>query len=452
METTIELISFERLLISSIYYFGSEAMQKAAECDLKPSDIPAGPARQLFEIALQMHEKQVLFNGAETFGEEAIVRHGIPPADFIRYTDAHAWDLVPSIDIPRICREIKRRSAQRTIANAAQSIGELLKNGDENGLRAAKATILDTDLTPRARATWKQTAKVEIERAHAIIAGAEDVDERSIPWPWEELNREFKPFRRRELAVLAGFTSCGKSSLCRQLCLWGAMHEMNTCLVSLEVPANDMFNLMASSVSGQQWSRLKNLHPNDQQAFLRGQEQVKAASVEVLDDTHSLDVILAWVRAQHQKRFLDIVAIDYLGLIEECEPARHESKPHAVGRVAGCFKRLAAELDCVVFLAVQTSRAHVNDNREPKLTDLKDSGDIEAHADRVLMLHRPAKNQITGERQTGHEDVKEMPRFYMELFQEKGRNVGTGSGRLYLRRELARFELIALNRRAQRPT
>lgn len=82
-------------------------------------------------------------------------------------------------------------------------------------------------------------------------------------------------------------------------------------------------------------------------------------------------------------------------------------------------------------------------NREPRLSDLKDSGDIEAHADRVLLLFRPDMDKANKCEQSTHESLSERPRYFMELFQEKGRNVGTGSTRLWLRRELAKFELIA---------
>lgn len=438
----MERQAHERLLISAIYYFGSEAMQRALECDFKPSDMLTSTGRRFYEIALQMHEKQTLLTGLDTYGEECLQCADLTPADFANFTSAHAWDLIPSMHVPKVCRELKRRAAQRKIATTAKSIEELINSGDEEGVSVALLSIQETQIESRPRLTWEQVAKSQIAKAQAIIAGRPDESDSTISWPWPELDREFKPMHRGELVVLAGFTSYGKSSLCRQLCLWAAMHEFNSAAVSMEVSAGDMFNLMSASVSGQPWSRLSGLHPNDQQAFLRGQEKVRSANIQILDSTLALPEILAWIRSQNQKRFLDVVAIDYLGLISECDPQRGETKAHSVGKVVASFKRLAMELKCVVLLAVQTSRGHVSDgNRPPRLTDLKDSGDIEAHADRVILLHRPNRDRLTDEEQNTHDDIRTSPRFYMEIFQEKGRNVGTGSGALYLRRELARFEL-----------
>jgi replicative DNA helicase len=229
----------------------------------------------------------------------------------------------------------------------------------------------------------------------------------------------------------------------RQLLLSAAYRGFNAAMVSMEVPAADVFNQMASAVSGQPWANLKTLHPKDQAEFLKGAQQVRGMNIDVLDDTATLPEILAWLRNLHARRFLDVIAIDYLGIVNECSPQKGQTKAAAVGEVACAFKRLASELQCVLYLAVQINRGPTGDgNREPRLSDLKDSGDIEAHADRVLLLYRPDTDKTTGQTQEVHEPLSQRQRFYMQLFQEKGRNVGTGSAELWLRRELAKFELI----------
>lgn len=432
----------ERLVLAYIERHGSAAVQLCAENGLTAADFTDANRGLLYERAVLMHRENRLHGGYEILYEgcaDILQAHEI--LDCVRI-DGTAD--VPSIDLPRACRRLKRLSAERTMERHARSMIEAVQKQDEDTMRKTLMALNDTQIESRPRATWNQTALVEIERAKRIIAGQDDEDVRSIQWPWPELNREFKPFRRGELVVIAGFASFGKSSLLRQLLLGSAMHGHNCALVSLEVPAGDIFNLMSAAASGQPWSRLKHLHPRDQSDFIKGQERVRKCAISVLDDTHNLDGIMAWLRGLHQRQFLDVIAIDYLGLISDCEPDRGQTKAHAVGKVAGAFKRLAAELGCVVLLAVQINRGPMNDGmREPRLTDLKDSGDIEAHADRALLLHRPTEDKVNGTPQNTHDPIENRPRFYMNLFQEKGRNVGTGSGDLWFNRQLARFEMIA---------
>jgi replicative DNA helicase len=55
------------------------------------------------------------------------------------------------------------------------------------------------------------------------------------------------------------------------------------------------------------------------------------------------------------------------------------------------LKNLAGELDVPVILLSQLTRGSDQDNREPRLSDLKESGAIEQDSDIVILLHRGAE-------------------------------------------------------------
>lgn len=86
----------------------------------------------------------------------------------------------------------------------------------------------------------------------------------------------------------------------------------------------------------------------------------------------------------------DVVYVDYVGLVdrERGIPA-HQGISNNVRE----FKRISKEYDCAVIILAQLNRKVEEENREPRLSDLKDSGGLEEHADNVLMFHAPHENK-----------------------------------------------------------
>src|SRR6185437_4559198 len=65
-------------------------------------------------------------------------------------------------------------------------------------------------------------------------------------------------------------------------------------------------------------------------------------------------------------------------------------------------KLLAKQFDCALVVASQLSRETEKDNREPRLSDLRDSGSIEQDSDLVIFPHRvsgqgPEENFVRSE-------------------------------------------------------
>ena len=107
-----------------------------------------------------------------------------------------------------------------------------------------------------------------------------------------------------------------------------------------------------------------------------------------LEDTpdQSAARILAVSRRQIRRHGVKLVVVDYLGLMKP-EDAR-ENRTNQIGILAKRMKNMARSLGVPVLLLAQLNREVEHANRKPRLADLRDSGEIEQHADRVLFLHR----------------------------------------------------------------
>jgi replicative DNA helicase len=80
-----------------------------------------------------------------------------------------------------------------------------------------------------------------------------------------------------------------------------------------------------------------------------------------------------------------LIVVDYLQLVR-CDSARDIRE--RVGKVADALRQLAKSGQIPIVLLSQLRRPQ-NVNDPPTLIDLKESGDIEAHAHVVFLLHVP---------------------------------------------------------------
>ena len=151
-----------------------------------------------------------------------------------------------------------------------------------------------------------------------------------------------------------------------------------------------------------------------------------------IDDTKGLTMADIRVRARRlkQQHGLELVVIDYLGLIEASSSAPRNQQIDEMARSA---KNLAGELDLAVVLLAQMNRAYAQRaDKRPVLTDLKESGGIEAHADVVIFVHRD--EQFDKAKRLGEAD----------LIVEKNRGGARGTVEVAAQLHLNRFVSMAM--------
>lgn len=103
----------------------------------------------------------------------------------------------------------------------------------------------------------------------------------------------------------------------------------------------------------------------------------------------------SYIRAvcrERKKNFgLDMVFVDYLTLMRPDVDRKNASKNDWVGEVAAAMKALAKELEIPIMVACQLNReTDKRADKRPILSDLRDSGEIEQHADIVISPYRPS--------------------------------------------------------------
>jgi replicative DNA helicase len=137
---------------------------------------------------------------------------------------------------------------------------------------------------------------------------------------------------------------------------------------------------------------LRPLQPQDEEVHRLRAVAIRIGALPIVwDDQPALPVSALRQRLRRQKRRhgLDLVCVDYLGLLRGSPEARRQSRYAEMSEISRDLKALAMELQVPVLVGAQLNRANEGrENKRPQLSDLRDSGDIEQDADMVWFLHR----------------------------------------------------------------
>ncbi|HUT58379.1 MAG TPA: replicative DNA helicase [Phycisphaerae bacterium] len=234
-----------------------------------------------------------------------------------------------------------------------------------------------------------------------------------------------------ELVVLAARPRMGKTSLAIQITTFFALRKRKVLFASLEMAPVELTMRMLCAKAGVDSNRVRTgmLNENDLKTMSAAAEELHEATFAI-DGRPGLTVanIRAEARRRHGKEPLSLIVVDYLQRLVPNDPRlkRHEQ----VGQMSGDLKRLALELQVPVLAVAALNReTESSSDRRPRLSHLRESGDIEFDADVVMLLHRPEVYRPADKDLCGK----------AELIVEKNRNGPTGVFDLLWDAELTTF-------------
>jgi replicative DNA helicase len=184
----------------------------------------------------------------------------------------------------------------------------------------------------------------------------------------------------------------GKSLLTLQIARYAALPERERVLfASLEMSDAETAqrHLAAESTVDAERLHLGQIRERDWPALLTAAARTAGTPFHLLDDSDlsvmSLRAHARQIAARHDN--LRLVVVDYVQLMRAEKPSG--SRVEDVSAFSRGLKRLARELHCPVIAVAQLSRAvEQRPDKRPLLSDLRESGQLEADADCVLMLYR----------------------------------------------------------------
>lgn len=211
---------------------------------------------------------------------------------------------------------------------------------------------------------------------------------------FEEIDQITSGLQPSDLIILAARPSMGKTALALNLSTHVALREKQpVAIFSLEMAKEQLALRVLCSEASVDQHRIRQGEVSDDELerLVRATETLYHAPI-FIDDTASMSVLEMRGKArrlQAELGGLGMIVVDYLQLMRG--HTAYENRTQEISQIARGLKGLARELRVPVVALSQLSRAvELRPVRRPMLSDLRESGSIEAEADVVAFIYRPS--------------------------------------------------------------
>ena len=244
-----------------------------------------------------------------------------------------------------------------------------------------------------------------------------------------DLDKLIRGLRKKTVTIVAGLPGSGKTTLGLQIAQHIACSGAGVGMVfSLEMPEEELGNRALASLGGVDLKRLDDgsLKDEDWPRLTSAVNRINNAPLFVCDRSGLTVARIRSIARQVQRAHgLDVVVVDYIGLIGSDGKAFNRASE--LGKISTGIVNIAKELDVPVILLAQLNRDSTKrPGKKPIASDLRDSGQIEADAHCIILVHRDMDSE---EGQNG----------VTELLMPKCRHAPVGSCLVQQQGQFARF-------------
>jgi replicative DNA helicase len=218
----------------------------------------------------------------------------------------------------------------------------------------------------------------------------------------------------------------------------------NVLLFSLEMPARELALRLLCSRARVNMQKLRSAHPDHQTQvdLVTAANEYRGLPLTVDDNGgQTILEIRAKCRRMHAQRKLDLIVIDYIQLINGLDSSL--PREQQIAEVSRSIKAMAKEFNVPVIALAQLNRKSEDEGRQPKMSDLRESGSIEQDADIVMLISKLSASQskAAGE---GEAEMSDGSGCYLrQLIVAKNRNGPTHDINLLWNPGLTRFDTPA---------
>lgn len=263
------------------------------------------------------------------------------------------------------------------------SMEKITETIDHHWLLAQRAS--DSRMTPIRDALDRHFEKTEeMVKNPRLLLG--------IPSEIDDMNHQLRGYQGGRLYVPAGRPGMGKSSWMLTEAVGAAARGMKVFFASLEMPESEVVDNLISIHSRIPIEHIQTggMDGKEWRLYVEVVGRMGNWSVTITDQAAITPLELrAACRKQAAQFGLDIIFVDYIQLMSGGRESRYDNRDQEIGYISRTLKQLAKELNVPVIAAAQLSReVEKREDKRPRLSDLRESGNIENDADVVMFFYR----------------------------------------------------------------
>ena len=358
-----------------------KAMELASSY-LKPTCFTIPGYQELFSEMLKMHED----NRRVTL--EA-VHEWCKGKDFYIHLGGMDWLMTISTPFTYIhvledyCKLLYELYTQRRLMEIGRNMYETAAKADPFEMRlSVEKSLEELAIVTSSADSSSYVMEMVLERFKSIKEGTLV----SIPTGLSSLDKHTGGLNKGDLVVIGAYPSNGKTSLAVNMVLHAATYGYKVKVYSFEMNSVELFKKQVGLLSGYSPKDIEMRKMFDDPVVKEAIRKVGAMQTTYDNKCRRLRDFVVNIRMSVQKYGVQMAVVDYIQLMTADKQKRLES----IGEIANTMKVLATELQIPIVVLSQLRRGEGKATGSPRMDQLKESGDIEAAADVVILPWLPA--------------------------------------------------------------
>ena len=197
---------------------------------------------------------------------------------------------------------------------------------------------------------------------------------------------------QNDFIILAGGTGTGKTTFALNL-LSNLSKEYQCVYFNMEMSKKTLYKRLSAIETGiniNKFNDIRTLETREVKFLYQKISEIEERKIILINNSQNIDNIEKIISNIKDDRKI-VVILDHIGLINTQGNSLYEKMTNVAKKIRG----LCLDYNCTIFGLCQLSRESQKDEREPKLQDLRDSGEIEQSARKVILLYnKDYKKQI----------------------------------------------------------
>lgn len=318
------------------------------------------------------------------------------------YLSALIDECPSSANVEYYAKEVLRRSRLRKLLALCEEVEQKVYNFGYDGETEIDgiASHIETQLTSLADAGKDEACQPIGQIVYRVAAGIEEaLQDRGrtpgISCGFPALDNITDGFHKGHLFVLGGRPAMGKSALAIQCAYNVAVQGLPVLYFSYEMTKDELTERLISILSEVDMRKVKRGYATDTEVgrIVDAAEHLRNVPLIIQDapGTTTRDMRNRARRVQAEYGQLGLIVADYLQIIGESRDIskRQMNKSEVIGRFARECHTMAMEQDCTCLALSSLSRSvEQRDDKRPMPSDLKESGDIESEANKIVFIYR----------------------------------------------------------------